>query len=292
VNHNGNGKPHGDDPPAATDVERSVLSSMMLDGSQIDNPKVASLQPGDFFDPYHRLVYRQLVGMRLEGQPTDDILLLGHRIAASGELPNAEERVALLKSIHAAEATAAYAGHYADLVREAAAKRRLWELQGELAQQIRDRLPAADVRGFLANYLDAESHSRAVTDGFEAIGLLTDSHRELRRAVLHGLLREGETANLVAPPKTGKSWLVYQLLLCMVTGRKFWGFSPEPGKVLLIDNELHRETLAFRIPISAKAMGIEPAEYRDKLLVKHFAAAGSTSTESANGSYPRSGPAI
>jgi hypothetical protein len=93
-------------------------------------------------------------------------------------------------------------------------------------------------------------------------------HQDLRRAVLHGILREGETWNLIAPPKTGKSWLVYQLLLCMVTGRRFFNYLPEPGKVVLIDNELHRETLAFRIPASASAMAIDDKDYKDQLVVK------------------------
>ena len=33
--------------------------------------------------------------------------------------------------------------------------------------------------------------------------------------LIHGLLREGETMNVIAAPKTGKSWLVLNLALAM-----------------------------------------------------------------------------
>jgi len=79
----------------------------------------------------------------------------------------------------------------------------------------------------------------------------------LRPPVIQGLLRRGETMNLIAPPKTGKSWLVLALAMAVATGRPWLGrFGTLPGPVLILDNELHRETLAHRIPQVAAALGI------------------------------------
>ena len=47
---------------------------------------------------------------------------------------------------------------------------------------------------------------------------LVNEFPELRRPVIHGLLREGETMNVVASPKVGKSWLVTDLAMAVATG--------------------------------------------------------------------------
>lgn len=91
-------------------------------------------------------------------------------------------------------------------------------------------------------------------------------HPRLRPAVIHRLLRAGETANLVASPKAGKSWLGNALALSVATGREWLDtFACEPGNVLVIDAELHPEVIAHRLPMVADAMGIAPSEYLDKI---------------------------
>ena len=84
---------------------------------------------------------------------------------------------------------------------------------------------------------------------------------------MDGLFREGETVNIIASPKVGKSWLAYKLALSIIAGQDFLGFATARGKVLLIDNELHPQTLALRIPAVANPLGIFPAEYNDDLEV-------------------------
>jgi len=91
----------------------------------------------------------------------------------------------------------------------------------------------------------------------------------LRPYILHGLLREGETLNCIAAPKLGKSWLALNAGLCVVTGKRFLGtFGTTPGRVLIVDNELHSETIAHRIPKVAEALGITLDEYADDLFVQ------------------------
>jgi hypothetical protein len=81
---------------------------------------------------------------------------------------------------------------------------------------------------------------------------LIDTFPGLRRPVIHGLLREGETMNVISAPKMGKSWLVTDLALSVATGRDWLGFRCERGDVLILDNELHGET--NRIPRVAAAI--------------------------------------
>lgn len=93
----------------------------------------------------------------------------------------------------------------------------------------------------------------------------------LRPPVIEGLLREGETMNVIASPKTGKSWLVLDLAIAVATGRPWLGrFPTVAGDVLIIDNELHGETSANRIPKVAKARGIGTDEFADSVFIRNL----------------------
>lgn len=66
----------------------------------------------------------------------------------------------------------------------------------------------------------------------------------------------------------GKSWLTLDLVPSVATGRRWLGtFDVVAGPVLLIDNELHPETLAKRLPAVAEARGIRLADIADKIQV-------------------------
>jgi hypothetical protein len=72
---------------------------------------------------------------------------------------------------------------------------------------------------------------------------------------------------IIAPPKTGKSWLVTDLSLSVATGTPWFGFPCEKGKVLIIDNELHPETSANRIPKVVMARGVELKKVQNEIYV-------------------------
>jgi len=87
---------------------------------------------------------------------------------------------------------------------------------------------------------------------------LVSSYTSLRPAVIDGLLRIGETMNLIAAPKARKSWLVSSLALSVPTGRRWLDtFVCNPGRVLIIDGELHPEVIAHRMRAVAEAMYVD-----------------------------------
>ena len=103
----------------------------------------------------------------------------------------------------------------------------------------------------------AQDHGPPGSTGPLSVRALMARHHTLRAAVICGLLRRGETMNVIAPPKTGKSWLVLALAMCVATGRRWLDtFDTIAGDVLIIDNELHAETLAHRIPQVAECLHI------------------------------------
>jgi hypothetical protein len=101
------------------------------------------------------------------------------------------------------------------------------------------------------------------------IGRLLADHPQLSPPLIDGLLRRGETGNIIADPKRGKSWLAYGLGISICVGIDWLDTFPcYRGKVLLIDNELHSSTLAHRIPAVADAMAIRPDEYVENFDVR------------------------
>lgn len=83
-------------------------------------------------------------------------------------------------------------------------------------------------------------------------------HQQLRRPIIHGLLRDGETMSLIAPYDTGKSWMAIDLALAIATGEAWLGSIPcEAGRVLYIDSELHAETFTQRLLDVAAAKKID-----------------------------------
>jgi hypothetical protein len=100
---------------------------------------------------------------------------------------------------------------------------------------------------------------------------LVARYPDLRRPVIHGLLRQGETMNVISAPKIGKSWLVTDLALAVATGRPWLDtFTTEPGEVLIIDNELHGETSANRIPKVAAARQIGLGDVGGRVFVQNL----------------------
>ncbi len=106
---------------------------------------------------------------------------------------------------------------------------------------------------------------------FLSVADLCAGNPAMRPPIIEGLLRQGETMNVIAPPKAGKSWLVLDLAIATALGRCWLDTFPTVGgPVLLIDNELHKNTLANRIPAVASARGVTMSELAERLYVESF----------------------
>jgi hypothetical protein len=89
---------------------------------------------------------------------------------------------------------------------------------------------------------------------------LIENHPELRPPLVHGLLRIGEVMNINADPKVGKSFLAHMLAGAVASGSPWLGKRAEKGRVLILDAELHAETLAYRLGRMRMAMGLSPED--------------------------------
>ncbi len=111
------------------------------------------------------------------------------------------------------------------------------------------------------------SQNQAILERF-APKTLTQRFAEfkgLNPPIIHGLLREGETMNIIASPKVGKSWLASSLSISVASGLDWMGFRVEQGNVLHIDNELHDNTSTYRHGVVSDAMGVAKRLYSDNV---------------------------
>ncbi len=85
--------------------------------------------------------------------------------------------------------------------------------------------------------------------------------------IIEGLLRECETMNVIAAPKTGKTWLMMQLAVSIALGKPWLGRAVTQKKILVIDNELHPGELNWRYQEVCKAMNVSLAETEGQLFL-------------------------
>ncbi|TWU38580.1 AAA family ATPase [Novipirellula artificiosorum] len=143
----------------------------------------------------------------------------------------------------------------------------------EIAKRLRDAEKTCRRGEALGTQDSAKSRTpySRFTPQIKPVGDLLNEFPVLREPIIDGLLRVGETMNVIAPPKLGKSWLVMDLAMAVATGR-IWldTYQTHQGNVLLLDNELHSETSASRIPRVASARGIQVESLNDSMFIDNL----------------------
>lgn len=244
--------------------ERIVASALLLPKAIPD--LLRKVRPDHFSEPRLRCAWRLFDKMHSDGvKLTQDTILhslLKHR-----------EEVGLdrIKELIVELPNGAHAKYYADQILDYDERDRARELLEYAALQCRN--PGFSVDDILERVeLRAAALRAKPTTGTPAlkpvgVGDIITRNPALRPVVIDGLLRSGETANLIAASKVGKSFLAVGLAWSIATGRPWLGHEVEQGRVLILDNELHRETLASRLDAVARAMQIDFQEHTDDIEV-------------------------
>lgn len=250
--------------PAATDAERYIVG-VLVAFPECAVDVFSRLRPSDFGDDANRDLFAALAEQHTAGGGIDPVLAC--RQLKGRPLFRGTEPAVMLMEMAAAVQTAHHVPREASRIIEARRKRELFELSdairsaslnGETASTI-----VYDARSVLSQLERDAPHDRPRP---VPIGDLCADHPRLRPPVIDRLMRQGEIANIVAPSKFGKSWLAYGLILCECAASPWFGvFNTSGGRVLLVDNELHPSTLAYRIPAVADAMALSREAYEDRL---------------------------
>jgi replicative DNA helicase len=120
-------------PPQNLDAEESVLGAMMLSPAAIAAvSEVFSPDGREFYRESHARMYRAALALYAKGEPVDAITLVDE-LDERGELEEVGGKVRV-HELAALVPASANAGHYAQIVKEAATLRGLIRVGGEIAQ--------------------------------------------------------------------------------------------------------------------------------------------------------------
>jgi hypothetical protein len=100
------------------------------------------------------------------------------------------------------------------------------------------------------------------------LGDLLDEHPVRTPYIIEGVLREGEVAALIAPPKCAKSFLLADLALSCACGNRWHGhWHVREGRACIVDNELTRNEIAHRLREVMRAKGISRDRVADRITI-------------------------
>jgi hypothetical protein len=251
--------------PADTDAEREIIVAL-LNYQPCAEAGATLLEERYFLDPVFAAMAGEIIRQQRGGGVDLEVLkknLSGNRVFNDGSLGLVDELAGSYTTRHL------FPNNCAAVV-EAYRKRQRIIGFDELLHAARNGSTTDEIdRQALATFnrwqSDAAEFGRR--ERFTLCDLVERYPRQ-KPPVLDGLMRQGETANVISVTKVGKSWMMYGLALCEITRRPWLDrFNTSGGRVLLVDNELHASTLAHRIPAVADAMGIHRDEYDQKLEV-------------------------
>jgi replicative DNA helicase len=135
-------------PPHNLEAEEAVLGAILAAG-QLLAEVAGVLEEADFYRPAHRAIWRAILRLADRGQPTDPVTVLGE-LDHAGELADVGGGP-FLHTLVAAVPTVANAAHYAQLVAEAARRRRVIDLGIQLAHSDADPAVLAHLAGELTD---------------------------------------------------------------------------------------------------------------------------------------------
>ena len=174
-------------PPHNLEAEESVLGSMLLSKDAIAEV-LESLHEEDFYRPAHRTVFRSVLDLYSHGQAVDPITV-AEELRRSGELADVGS-APFLHTLVSSVPTAANAGYYARIVKEAGILRRLIDVGTRIVQlgyeTPQDTERAVDEAEALVYRVaqgrvteDYQSLREVLTSTLESIERLHEDHREL-----------------------------------------------------------------------------------------------------------------
>lgn len=146
------------EPPAALDAERAFLGAILLlglsdSGRSRQASTVGLLRAEHFYSPEHRAIFGTVLDLLGAGQPVDPITVAGRLRATPARegvrFAEGRDLGVVLHDLMDATPCPASAGWYADLVADAAVRRRVWEAGRRLEQAATRPMSLGELRALL-----------------------------------------------------------------------------------------------------------------------------------------------
>jgi hypothetical protein len=234
------------------ELEQALLGGLLLDPSHLD--QLVDFGPVIFTTPANRAVAAAILTTWRESRAVD-AETVAEALQRSGEYQLVGGHQAIIELLEKYPHAGHVARHF-EILLQLHHRRAAREVLLDRAAAVSDRSQTWEA---VAEAIEAPVGRRIGHPEIESAGKVVAAYPNNRPVVVAGLLRQGETATVVAASKQGKSWLVTQLGLAIASGGDWLGRQCARGKVLVIDGELHREVAAFRWRSSVKALNLNPS---------------------------------
>jgi len=242
-------------PPQNTDAEASLLGSILLDGDALIKV-VDKIEPDDFYEPRHVLVYGAMQKLFAQHRPID-ILTLTNELEQNKELDKAGGS-SYVTDLTNMVPTAAHIEHYAEIVREKSLRRRLLKASDQIiklsrteSEEIADVLAEAERELFdVSNKVikqDLVSVEKVLSESFDRLDELHHSKDKIR-GIPTGFkdldnklagLQASDLVIIASRPSMGKTTLAMNIAHHVAT--------QEQQSVLLFSLEMSKEQLVDRL---------------------------------------------
>ena len=212
------------------EAERDVLGAMLRENECIGDV-VALLQPDDFGSRRHFVIARAIFAEHLAGGIADAVTVV-ERLQRRGELEEAGGHDYLL-DLFDGLVTSASAKRHAEIVREAAERRRFVAAAAEVVRDGRDGVPLGEL---VARFESARPRpvAQPVRRGRSWIDVADDPPVEW---IADGLLPTAGLVVLAGDPNAGKSALAIDLALRAAHGLQWLGRDLEPCSTVYLSYE-------------------------------------------------------
>jgi hypothetical protein len=245
----------------AKEAEKALAGIAVLDAHAV---AACTLSKADFVESVYFEVLDTCRALASEGQYVDiKKIVLELRARKSSADP------AMIATLAAESPNPEDCEHFTDIVRRMSQVRQVRKILDKAIDELTssaepDPIAVADkAEQKIAKVRDQNTTIRKVQ-----IVTLDELERDFpqeREPVLDGLIRVGSVMNVIAAPKVGKSFIASNLAFRLACSDEFLGFPiVRRGKTLVVDNELHQETLASRYRNTREAIGV-PADRRNMI---------------------------
>lgn len=213
------------------------MSDVELDliGAAIADPRITAsvkVQEQDFLHPSRGMAWVILGEMHEEGTAPDP-LLIANRASARGIRIDPQ---LIVDAVGAG--LPANAGHYADMIRDAAHRRRLSDALTRARQQLDSDADLPRIVSDLSKCLDVSEETENVIETAVTLDELADTPIPADDWVIPGLMARGDRAIITGAEGWGKTTLIRQLAVCAAAGLHPFAFADaSPQRVLMVDAE-------------------------------------------------------
>lgn len=229
-------------PPANVEAERAILGAILLDNSV--NTHLAGVEARDYYSPAHQRIYSAIQDLLSRGAVVD-YLTLTERLSLSGDL-RLVGGAAYLSALADSVPTVSNVMHYARIVREKAARRRLMAKMHTHLEELRTGGEMAEIAAAIAQSAELGLLNEPVySDLSAAYERIAEYQSGARRgSVPTGLMSidcyapaPDELAVIAARPSVGKTALAVHLAEHMASAG---------DRVLFVSIEMAGEALHHR----------------------------------------------